>query len=460
MKVALGITIALAAGMTVLSCASGRAGVKRQADGDASTIAPFTKVTLKNGLDVIVKEVHSAPIVAVYFWCNTGSVNEDERIWGISHFYEHMFFKGTEKRGVGEIDRAVKALGGYNNAFTSQEYTAYYVVLPSENFSLAADVLVDAIRNSKFPDDEIKKELGVITEEINRKEDDPTGKLYEELFKVMFPGTPYAHPVLGTKETISGLTREDFRTYLSTFYAPNNMTAVVVGDVKAGDAIREIERLTKDWQSNPDIRKDADIAMDGGPGGITGFTLEKDVNMSYVVLAFRTSGLSDHRENAVMDVVSTMSGEGRSSRLYKRIVEKEQIANSVSAFIHPMRHTGIFAVSGTMDRENVPKFRDAVLDEIAKLGLEPPSPEELAKAKSMLKADFAFGNETDSDIAGTLGYYNISGMMERVSSYERTIDSVTPDEVMNFSKKLLTPETYTMGIINQRIPLDREVLGE
>ncbi len=460
MKVALGITIALAAGMTVISCANGRAGMKRPTDGPASTIEPFTKTTLKNGLDVIVKEVHSAPIVAVYFWCNTGSVNESERIQGISHFYEHMFFKGTEKRGVGEIDRAVKALGGYNNAFTSQEYTAYYVVLPSENFSLAADVLVDAIRNSKFPDEEIKRELGVITEEINRKEDDPTGKLYEELFKIMFPGTPYAHPVLGTKETVSGITREDFRTYLSTFYAPNNMTAVVVGDVKTKDAVREIERLTKDWQPNSDIRKDTDIVMESDRGGVRGFTLEKDVNMSYVVLAFRTSGLDDPRENAVMDAVSTMVGEGRSSRLYKRIVEKEQIANSVSAFIHPMRHTGILAVSGTMDRENVPRFREAVLDEIAKLGIEPPSAEELTKSKSMLKADFAFGNETDSDIAGTLGYYNISGMLERVSAYERTIDSVTPDEVMSYSKKILTPASYTIGIINQRIPLDREVRGE
>ncbi len=141
------------------------------------------------------------------------------------------------------------------------------------------------------------------------------------------------------------------------------MTAVEVGDVKTKDAVREIERLTKDWQPNSDIRKDTDIVMESDRGGVRGFTLEKDVNMSYVVLAFRTSGLDDPRENAVMDAVSTMVGEGRSSRLYKRIVEKEQIANSVSAFIHPMRHTGILAVSGTMDRDNVPRFREAVLDE-------------------------------------------------------------------------------------------------
>ena len=174
----------------ILSCAGRRAMPgSSQTTGD-SPLLPFTRVTLDNGLDVIVKEVHSAPIVAVYLWCNTGSVNEDERIHGISHFYEHMFFKGTEKRGVGEIDRAVKSLGGYNNAFTSNEYTAYYIALPSENFNLAADILFDAIRNSSFPQEEINKELGVIKEEINRKEDDPTGALYEEMFKTLFPETP------------------------------------------------------------------------------------------------------------------------------------------------------------------------------------------------------------------------------------------------------------------------------
>ena len=442
------------------ACANARNTARRSAGESESPIAPFRKVTLKNGLDVIVKEVHSAPIVAVFLWCNTGSVNEDERLEGISHFYEHMFFKGTEKRGVGEIDRVIKGLGGYNNAFTSNEYTAYYVVLPAENFTHAADVLVDAIRNSKFPEEEIQKELGVIKEEINRKEDDPSGRLSEEIFKVMFPGTRYEHSVLGSKESVSKLTRDDFKTYLSRFYVPNNMTAVVVGDVRTSDAIGEIERLTAGWAPNPGIGKPAADMKVRMVKGIRGFTIEKDVNMSYVMMTLQTSGLADPKENAVMDVVSTILGEGRSSRLYRRIVEKEQIAMSVSAFIHPLMHTGMLAVTGTMDRENVTRFRDAVLDEIGKLRAQQPVPEELAKAKTMLKADFAFSNETDSDIAGTLGYYNVMGMFDRVTRYERIIDSVTTEDVYAYSGKVLDPASYTMGVINQRIPSFREVKGE
>ncbi|MCE5250703.1 insulinase family protein [bacterium] len=446
--------------LVVLSCAGKRAAVSIQPKPGESPLAAFTKVRLENGLDVIVKEVHSAPIVAVYLWCNTGSCNEDEKIYGISHFYEHMFFKGTEKRGVGEIDRAIKSLGGYNNAFTSKEYTAYYVVLPSENFTFAADVLVDAIRNSSFPEEEIQKELGVIKEEINRKEDDPSGKLYEEIFAVLYPGTPYEHAVLGTKESISGITRDDFKKYLSTFYVPNNMTAVIVGDVKSKDAIDEMRKLTADWKPDPEVSsrvKSFDVPK---REGICGFTLEKDVNMSYVMMAFRTSGYTNQKESTALDIASSVLGEGKSSRLYRRIVEQEQIASSVQAFIYPMRRSGMFIIFGTMDRQNVEPFKKAVLEEIEKLRGNPIGGDELKKVKTMLKADFQFGNETNADIGQTLGHFNTLGILEQVTEYERTIDAVTAGDVTTYASTVLDTKSYAIGIINQRIPTDREVRGE
>lgn len=453
------MTLTLAA-IVVFSCSGVRMVLNEMDSSNYSPIAPFTKVTLDNGLDVIVKEVHSAPIVAVYFWCNAGSANENDGEHGISHFYEHMFFKGTEKRGVGEIDRAIKSLGGYNNAFTSKEYTAYYVVLPSENFSLAVDVLVDAIRNSSFLKEEINKELGVIKEEINRKEDNPLGKLYEEMFKIMFPGTPYSHPVLGTKESISRFSREDFKNYLSKFYVPNNMTAVVVGDIKTQDAVKKFKELTADWK--PDERVQEKLAKFEVPKreGIQGFTLEKDVNMSYVMMAFQTSGLADRRENATLDVVSSILGEGRSSRLYKRLVEKEQIVSAVQAYIYPLTRTGLFVIYSTMDGGNVQKFRTVIIEEIEKLRNETLDPEELQKVKTMLKADFQFSNETNSNIAQTLGHYNTLGMLDFAMKYEKSIDSVTVEDIKKYVNKNLTPESYSIGIINQRIPTEKEVRGE
>ena len=446
--------------VVVLSCSGKRALQTGQSKSSVSPIEPFTLMTLDNGLDVIVKEVHSAPIVAVYLWCSTGSVNEDAKIQGISHFYEHMFFKGTEKRGVGEIDRAIKSLGGYNNAFTSKEYTAYYVVLPSENFKLAVDVLVDAIRNSSFPEEEILKELGVIKEEINRKEDDPTGKLYEEIFKVLFPGTPYAHPVLGTKESISQITREDFKNYLARFYVPNNMTAVVVGDVKTNNAVKELKKLTAGWE--PDSAVDSRIVtFDVRKGnGICGFTLEKDVNMSYVMLAYRISGYNNPEENAALDVASSILGEGRSSRLYRRLVEKEQIASTVHAFIYPLKRSGLFVIFGTMDRKNVQPFKKSVLEEVGKLRNSLPDSDELSKVKTMLKAGYQFGNETNADIGQTLGHFKTLGFLDHVTEYERRIEAVSAEDVTEYVSQVLDPESYTIGVVNQRIPADREVRGE
>jgi len=444
----------------VVSCGGKPVVLEKGAEELESAIAPFSKVTLENGLDVIVKEVHTAPIVAVHLWCNTGSVNEDERIYGISHFYEHMFFKGTEKRGVGEIDRVIKSLGGYNNAFTSKEFTAYYVVLPSENFPLAADVLVDAIRHPSFPAREIEKELGVIKEEINRKEDNPTGKLYEELFKLMFAGTPYAHPVLGTKESISRFTREDFRDYLGRFYVPNNMTAVVVGDVKTEDAVEEFRRLTADWKPDPTVGDRLVSFAVEKREGVTGFELEKDVSMTYVMMAFQTSGYRDMKENAVLDVMSSILGEGRSSRLYRRLVEKERLVSSVQAFIYPLRHSGLFVVYGTMDEGSARKFRNAVLEEIEKLKKEPVGDDELRKVQTMLKADFEFSNETDSDMAYTLGHYNVLDMLDRVTRYERTIESVTVDDVIRYAERVFDTGSYTIGIIKPRMQVGTEVSGE
>ena len=442
------------------TCAGGKSMHSEKSPYNGSPLEPFAIETLDNGLDVIVKEVHSAPIVAVYLWCNTGSVNEVSRIHGISHFYEHMFFKGTEKRGVGEIDRAIKSLGGYNNAFTSKEYTAYYVVLPSENFSLAADVLVDAIRNSKFPADEIKRESGVICEEINRKEDNPTGKMYEEIFKVLFPGTQYTHPVLGTKETVLSFTREDFKSYLSDFYVPNNMTAVVVGDVDTKEVIEEFRSLTKDWEPKPDVAgKAIDFSVEKRDG-IVGFTLEKDVNMSYVMMAFRTSGQNDLRENMALDVASSVLGEGKSSRLYRRIVVEDQLASSVQVFIYPLKKAGLFVVFGTMDRENVEPFKEVVLEEVEKLRTTPLDSAELEKVKTMLIADFQFANETNSDIAQTLGHYHILGNLGDVLRYEQNIKDVTASDVRRYAMKTLDTDSYALGVINQRIPTDREVRGE
>ena len=188
--------------------------------------------------------------------------------------------------------------------------------------------------------------------------------------------------------------------------------------------------------------------------------LEKDVNMTYVMIAFQSSGYRDMKENAALDVASSILGEGRSSRLYRRLVEQDQLVTSVNAFIYPMSHSGTFIIYATMDRDAVQDFKKAVIEEVEKLRDESVDSEELNKVKTMLKADYQFANETGQNIAHTIGYYNTLGMLDYITQYERMIDDVTSEDVSQYVLKVLNPLSYSIGIINQRMPETREAAGE
>ena len=182
--------------------------------------------------------------------------------------------------------------------------------------------------------------------------------------------------------------------------------------------------------------------------------------MSYVLIAFRTSGLQNIEENIALDLASYILGEGKSSRLYRRLVEEDQIASSVSAFIYPLKQAGLFAIFGTVDGRNVDIFKEAVLEEVEKLRTNAPGPDELQKVKTMLKADFQFSNETNADIAQTIGHYITLGYFDRILEYESTIEKATSVDIKEYVSKVLDPASYTIGIVNQRVPTDREVRGE
>ncbi len=206
-------------------------------------LLPYKRYELDNGLRVIVKEVHSAPIVAVDIWVGTGAADEHPDEIGISHFLEHMFFKGTEKRPAGQMDLEIKGLGGYNNAATSYDYTHYYVVLPSEHYLKALDILSDAVLNSTFPPEEIEREREVVLREIDRKEDSPWGKLFTEFLERTFADNPYGRPILGTAESLASIDHDAFKRYVGRAYRPSNLVVAIVGDVdteKALESVREI----------------------------------------------------------------------------------------------------------------------------------------------------------------------------------------------------------------------------
>ncbi|HID11067.1 MAG TPA: insulinase family protein [Candidatus Latescibacteria bacterium] len=409
-------------------------------------LSPFTRRVLPNGLTVLVKEVHIVPLVAVFLWARTGSANEPDSLNGISHFFEHMFFKGTERYPKGEMDRIVKRLGGYNNAFTGMEYTGYYIVVPAEHFATALDLLYDAMTASAFLPEEIELERQVIEEEIRRREDSPTAKLHQVFLKHLFEGTPYARPVLGTFETLARIDREHFLKYLRDYYVPNNVVAVIVGDVETGKVVEEVQRRTEVWKPDPEVeRRIPKISF--VPQNIPRTCeIERDLNQTYWILGFPAPGIGEPEEYP-LEVAATVLGSGRSSRLWRRLVEREGLVTTVSSWYWPLRYAGVFGIEAHFPPENRKKVERVVWEEIGRLRDEPVGDAELEKAKTMLLADFAYENESCADIAETLGYYAIVSSVGDALEYPRRVREVTAEQVRKAIRRYLKSDAYTLCVL-------------
>jgi zinc protease len=417
---------------------------------EESLIYPFHKEALDNGLTVIVKEVHSIPIVAVHFWVNTGSVNEDEKINGLSHFFEHMFFKGTNKWKVGEMDRIIKELGGYNNAFTSVEYTGYYVVVPSANFSTALEVLWDAMTDSVFDPEEIERERMVIKEEINRMEDSPMGKLQTEFLPEIFKGTPYARPVLGTKESLDNITRETFLNYRKAFYVPNNMSLLIIGDIDTKEVIARVKDVTGGWKQDHVVKSRHASFTFTPQTEIREKVVEKDVKQGYLALGFPNYGRLNLKESYPLEVSAVILGGGKSSRLYQRLREKEGIVTTIEAWLWDMRQAGVLGVEAIFPPENFNRIKSEILEEIENLKNGMVEEEELDRAKAIIEADFAFSNETGNGMAITMGQYQILSRAEEALEYLKEIRRVTKDDIRAVMRKYAHPDRYSMVYVRPK----------
>lgn len=415
-----------------------------------SPLYPFRKEVLPNGLTVIAKRVATTPIVAVYLWVRAGVVCEPPEINGISHFFEHMFFKGTERRGVGEMDRAIKSLGGYNNAFTGFEYTAYYAVVPTEGFITALDVLYDATVHSRFDPQEIERERQVIREEIRRHEDNPRSKLFTEFLGTMFRDLPYGRPILGTEASLSRIRREDFLAYLNDFYAPDTTTAVIVGAVEEGRALEAVAAVTEGW-GRPAKRRLSwpDVAYEM-QSDVRARTVEKGVNLGYWALGFPTLGRSLMEDLYALDVATTILGSGRSSRLHRRLVEEMKIASSVGAWVWPFERAGVLGIDAEFLPARCEEVQAAALAEVERMGREAVRPEELEKARRMLLSDFAYANETNANIASTLGRYQTVSSLEEALRYGDRIRAVTAEDVRRVMGEYGRREASTVAYVKPK----------
>src|SRR5947209_1975767 len=345
------------------------ANLKAAATNDSTVITfpPSTaqKWVLPNGLTVIVQEDHSAPVASVQAWCATGSIHEDAHLGaGMSNMLEHMLFKGTKTRSTNVIAQKIQDVGGYINAYTSFDRTVFWIDVPKDGVASALDVLADAMMNSTLPREEYLKEQEVIRREFAMGLDDPDRMAGLLLFATAYQRHPYRFPVIGDIEIYNQLTQEQVMQYYKTRYVPNNLTFVVVGDVNA-EKVRQ--QITEFFKAYPEKSlKPVFIPAEPPQLGRREVHKEFATELTHLSLAWHIPEVTSPDVPA-LDLLSTILGDGRSSRLYRRGREEAGLAFRISAFSYTPGDPGLFGIDATLDpkkREAAEQLALQIIDEV------------------------------------------------------------------------------------------------
>ncbi|MBI3039826.1 insulinase family protein, partial [bacterium] len=324
---------------------------------------PLTVEKLSNGLTVIVKENHSAPLVVSDIWFGVGSRNETSENNGVAHFLEHTLFKGTKNRGVGQIAKDIESFGGRTNAATSLDYTHYYILCESAYISNALEIQADVFHNSTLLGEVIDSERPVILEEIKRGEDDPHKMLWNTLMTNMYSNLPYKRTIIGPRENISTkISREEMLQFFRTWYGPNNMTIVIVGDINAKVVIEKVKSLFGDLSPSP--LPDQSFGAEPELKAIRIVRKEMDVKNEYLLMAFRTVTPKQEEDLIGLDLLGAILGEGRTSRLSASLKENRGLVTQVSANHLTLIDDGLFLIKAEFDPIDETEVLEGIREEI------------------------------------------------------------------------------------------------
>src|SRR5438270_5368151 len=407
------------------------------------------KWVLPDGLTVIVQEDHSAPVASVQAWCATGSVSEDEHLGaGLSHILEHMLFKGTKTRTTNAIAQKIQDVGGYINAYTDFDRTVFWIDVPRDGVATALDVLADAMMNSTLPPKEYMKEQEVIRREFAMGLDDPDRVAGLLLFATAYQRHPYHFPVIGDIEIYNQLTQDQVIQYYKTRYSPNNLTFVVVGDV---DVAKVRQQLTEFFKAYPEKSlKPIFIPEEPPQLGRREVHQEFATELTHLSLAWHIPEVTNPDVPA-LDLLSTVLGDGRSSRLYRRVREEAGLVYRISAFSYTPGDPGLFGIDAALD----PKKREAaeqlvlhILDEVKQSGVRA---EELMKAKKMSLSHQLGAMTTMRGQASDIGSnWLLTRNLNFSRDYLDAVQKVTLDDIKRVAAHYLTNDNLTVVSLNPK----------
>jgi predicted Zn-dependent peptidase len=407
--------------------------------------------TLANGLRVITQERPQLETVSLGIWVKTGSAYETEKNNGISHFLEHMSFKGTETRTALQMSEEIEDVGGQSNAYTSREFTAFYAKMLKEDAELAVDVLTDSLKNSTFPEEELVKERDVVIQEIKQTIDTPDDIVFDYFQDKAYSNQPLGRSILGPKENVAGFTKQDLQDYIGTNYAAENMVLCAVGNIKHQDFVKMVEARMSDFRAKTHFEMSPQKYI----GGF--YSEKRPIEQSHIILGFEGFPYKS-KEYYDVAILSTILGGGMSSRLFQEIREKRGLVYSVYSFTAAHTGTGLFGIYAGTEADSLPVLTPVVIDEIKKISQDLVTEKEFNRAKMQLRSSIKMGLESSSSTAEILARQNL--IYNRTLSIDEVIakiDNVTRDDIRNAAQRIFSSNpTYTLlGALNEYMDYDK-----
>jgi zinc protease len=402
--------------------------------------------TLPNGLKVFVREDHARKVATIQLWVKVGSCDEEASERGISHLIEHMAFKGTERRGVGQIASEIEALGGETNAYTSWDETVFHVTVPSRTVSQGMDILTDAVFRPSIDPDELEKEKQVVIEEILEGEERPERKASKLLFKTAYTTSPYQYPVIGFKDTVEKFTRKEILDFRKKWYVPENMFMLVVGDVNTAKIHEYAEKYTSDVKPTGFFRPPRPEEPAQTEVG-TALLRDNNARETRLAIAFHIPSITGPDVNA-LDLMADLLGSRDNSRLVRVLKKEERLVHSISVHSITPKEPGLMVVSATLDAKNLEAATRAVMEELERLKKEPPSAAELQDAKIHLESQHIYARETVQGTAQSIGNFQADlGDAGYESKYLALNAAVTPEQISSAVKNYLSPPNVTVSAL-------------
>lgn len=418
-----------------------------------STSVKVYERDFENGLKVLVKEDHRAPVVVSQIWYKVGSSYEPGGITGISHMLEHMMFKGTEAYPAGEFSRIISENGGRENAFTGRDYTAYFQTMEKSRLEVSFKLEADRMRNLRLKADELKKELEVVTEERRMRTDDkPRSKLHEYFMAIAFSNSPYKNPVIGWPSDIANYQVEDLQKWYQRWYAPNNATLVVVGDVDSDAVFALAEKYFAHIKTSKieTIKPQTEIEQHG----VRKTTVRLPAKLPYILMGYKVPVLNtveNETDAYALEVLAGILDGGNSARLASKLVRGQQIAVSAGAGYNMIsRMPELFLLEATpATGKTVFDMEYALKEEIYNLKAKLVTDEELQRVKAQVLASAVYERDSNFYQAMQLGMLETVGLgWQKVDEYVDKVNQITAEQVRNAARKYLLEDTLTIAYLD------------